>query len=221
MTDHTTDPNQRAQSAKDKPSALSFDPASLTQGVRVRPADFARMCQVSRQTVSQWVKRGVILLYPDGRLDPVEAAKRVISHTDPRRMRARIFKDAMMGLDDWRRRAESAEAALAEARARVEWLDRYLDRFAAEAGLAEELFHEAIAVAVDALHSAPPESRRALIEELADDATIRAGKHLGHIGEESADITESEFAAAIREIDALIAADLAAADFADDEVEAG
>ena len=68
---------------------LPFDPVDLAQGVRVNQADFSRMCGVSRQTVSQWVKLGKIkAVYPDGSLDPFQAARDVIRNTDPARLRA-------------------------------------------------------------------------------------------------------------------------------------
>lgn len=74
---------------------LPFDPADLAQGVRVNQADFSRMCGVSRQTVSQWVKLGKIqAVYPDGSLDPFQAARDVIRNTDPARLRAKVFKVA-------------------------------------------------------------------------------------------------------------------------------
>lgn len=72
---------------------LAFDPADLAQGIRVTQADFARMTGVSRQTVSQWVKLGKIkTVFPDGRLDPVRAAREVIKNTNPTKLRAKVFK---------------------------------------------------------------------------------------------------------------------------------
>ncbi|WP_017941538.1 MULTISPECIES: hypothetical protein [unclassified Thioalkalivibrio] len=84
-------------------------------GVRVRPAQFARMLNVSRQTVSRWVKEGRVLLDPSGRLDPVKATERVLQHGDPARLRATLLKpvmDDMAGLrTELRAALERAEAA--------------------------------------------------------------------------------------------------------------
>ena len=74
---------------------LPFDPATLAQGVRVSQADFARLVGVSRQTVSQWVRKGKIqTAYPDGSLDPARAARDVIRNTKPSQLRAKVFKVA-------------------------------------------------------------------------------------------------------------------------------
>lgn len=95
----TTKKNTEHEGAEIRPvstsAPLPFDPADLAQGVRVNQADFSRMCGVSRQTVSQWVKLGKIqAVYPDGSLDPFQAARDVIRNTDPARLRAKVFKVA-------------------------------------------------------------------------------------------------------------------------------
>lgn len=84
-----------------KQPLLAFDPQDLVS-MRVRPADFARMCKVSRQAVSKWVERGVITLGPDGLLDPVKAGREVLARTDPARLRARVFRDAFKDVDTLR-----------------------------------------------------------------------------------------------------------------------
>lgn len=102
--------------AEPRPSLLPFDPADLV-ALRVRPAQFARMVGVSRQCVSQWIKQGKVTLGPDGRLDPAQATREVIERTDPARLRARVFRQAMAGRDELLARLRDAEAALAEAEA--------------------------------------------------------------------------------------------------------
>ena len=93
---------------------LPFDPADLAQGVRVNQADFSRMCGVSRQTVSQWVKLGKIqAVYPDGSLDPFQAARDVIRNTDPARLRAKVFKVATEDAQALRARVAELERRLA------------------------------------------------------------------------------------------------------------
>lgn len=92
---------------------MPFDPAQL-MGMRVRPADFARLCGVSKQAVSQWVKRGTIALLPDGTLDPVQASRQVLENSDPSRLRARIFKNALQDPADLRASIRRLEGRLAE-----------------------------------------------------------------------------------------------------------
>lgn len=110
---------------------LPFDPADLAQGVRVNQADFARMCGVSRQTVSQWVKLGKIKhTYPDGTLDPARAAREVIRNTDPARLRAKVFKVANEDAQALRARVAELERKLTAAqalRARISELERKLN----------------------------------------------------------------------------------------------
>lgn len=77
-----------------RPSLLPFDPADLV-AIRVSPAQFARMVGVSKQSVSRWIKLGIVTLGPDGKFDPSVATRHVIERSDPARMRARIFKSAL------------------------------------------------------------------------------------------------------------------------------
>ena len=139
MTDHlTTDseaPDDRAENAPPSSSTpmLNFDPAQLV-AMRVRPAQFARLCQVSRQSVSDWIKRGVISLGPDGLLDPVTASRQVFERTDPARLRARVFRDIARDIPELREQVRELRQALKEARAER-------DQIAAE--------REALAAALD------------------------------------------------------------------------
>lgn len=94
--------------ANEGQSTLAFDPAELMK-LRVLPAEFARMCDVSKQTVSQWIKQGKVTIGPDGRLDPTQAAKQVIARTDPGRLRARVFKQAAGDNSDLRKRVAELE----------------------------------------------------------------------------------------------------------------
>lgn len=96
-----------------RPSLLPFDPKDLV-AMRVRPADFARMCSVSKQTVSVWIKKGTVTLGPDGLLDPSKAARDVLQRTDPARIRARVFKLASATYEELRERIKALEAELSE-----------------------------------------------------------------------------------------------------------
>lgn len=109
----TTDRNSLPPDAATvRPSLLPFDPGDLL-AMRVLPAEFARMVGVSKQAVSQWIKRGTIELGPDGRLEPKRAARQVIERTDPARLRARVFRQATASHEDLRVRIRDLEAELA------------------------------------------------------------------------------------------------------------
>lgn len=92
-------------------SLLPFNPADLV-AMRVRPADFARMCNVSRQTVSQWIKKELVSLGPDGLLDPSKAARQVMENTNPARLRARVFKLAGASNDELRDQVRNLQLQL-------------------------------------------------------------------------------------------------------------
>lgn len=106
-------PNEAGAEAR--PSLLPFDPGDLLE-MRVLPAQFARMVGVSKQAVSQWIKRGIIQLGADGRLEPKRAARQVIERTDPTRLRARVFKHATSTHAELRTRIRDLEAELAQER---------------------------------------------------------------------------------------------------------
>ncbi|GAB1394902.1 hypothetical protein MASR1M60_30660 [Rhodocyclaceae bacterium] len=157
---------------------LAFDWRDMTK-VRVRPAEFARLCQVSRQTVSTWIRDGKVTLGPDGRLDPAKAAKQVIDNSDPSRLRARVFKEATEDAASLRRR-------IAELTARIQ----QLEAIDAEATLAEKLFLEKVRAAAGMLRAATSDDHCAFMvsawleeaywlatggdEEEADDEPARA-----------------------------------------------
>lgn len=92
-----------------RPSTLPFDPADMV-AVRVRPAQFARMAGVSKQAVSMWIKEGKVTIGPDGLLDPVIASRQVFERTDPARLRARVFRDAVAPYAELQKRVKALEA---------------------------------------------------------------------------------------------------------------
>ena len=94
---------------------LPFDPKDMLS-IRVTPAQFARMCGVSKQAVSGWKKRGIITIGPDGKLDPSRAAQQVIRNTDPARLRARVFKEAVEDHQTTRERAAKLQAEIDQLR---------------------------------------------------------------------------------------------------------
>jgi len=177
MTDLQNPDKKKSDSSHSGTPSLLFDQASLGQGIRVSPAQFSRMVEVSRQTVSRWVSTGLIQLFPDGRLDPAEAARRVVENSDPGRLRARLFKNVTRGVDEWRRQAEFLEGELKSARAQIQ----YLDNFIRENALAEEIFIDDLAELMAAQTDDDLATCRSMLTEMCDDASIRAGQRLGFI----------------------------------------
>lgn len=88
-----TDRSKQTQDPPPEPAlSLSWQDMAL---VRIRPADLARLLGVSRQTVSQWIAKGIVTLLPDGRLDPVRATREVIERGNPGTIRVRVLREAM------------------------------------------------------------------------------------------------------------------------------
>ena len=146
---------------------LPFDPADLVRGIRVRPAQFARMCGVSRQAVSQWIKAGKVLLYPDGTLDPAVAARRVIECTDPARMRAKVFRVISDDAATMRGRINQLEVDMSEAQR----LADYHKKFADDTQFEYDTFRELLeARAGDLAAANTPEQVRVILSAAADAA---------------------------------------------------
>ena len=124
-----------------RPSLLPFDPADLMT-MRVKPADYARMCQVSRQTVSKWIKKGWITLGLDGLLDPVVASRQLLSKADPTRLRARVFKDATATLSELRARIQSLETEVAAEQGRAKYMIHHDELAARLCSLSEAIANE-------------------------------------------------------------------------------
>lgn len=122
MTDqeNTTAPTQTPAQESTRP----LDLGELTSGIRVRPAQLARMCGVSKQAVSGWIRRGLITLGPDGRVDPTKAARDLVTRSDPGRLRARVFRDIVDDVGALRRRISDLEAKSRDLQEQVTHLDR-------------------------------------------------------------------------------------------------
>jgi hypothetical protein len=60
--------------------------------VRVSQAEFARLMQVSKTSVTNWVKLGKITLHADGTIDAKQAAASIIEKSTPSKLRAKVFK---------------------------------------------------------------------------------------------------------------------------------
>ena len=90
-------------------------------GVRVRPADLARLFGVTKQGVSGWIKDGRITLGADGRVDPRVAVNQLLTTGNPARLRAAFLKPLVTELDVARRRIRELEQALVVAKEDAEF----------------------------------------------------------------------------------------------------
>lgn len=143
-----------------RPSILPFDPAELV-AMRVKPAQFARMSGVSKQAVSVWIKEGKVTLGPDGLLDPVVASRQVFERTDPARLRARIFRDAVAPYADLQKRVKELEEE------RGAWLaSRHLYMHQDEIAERIEALQNAVAFEFDRLAEANADGR---LDEATDE----------------------------------------------------
>ena len=163
--------SDQQKAGKQGTSTLPFDPADLTRGIRVRPAQFARMCNVSKQTVSVWIKQGKITLYTDGTLDPAKAAESVVRNTDPSRLRAKVFRVANDEISQLRRSVAALAHELAESKSRIE----YLERATSEAERAEQNLLLLLVLAQARLSDTDAAEYPITIEELSDLSWLIAG----------------------------------------------
>jgi predicted transcriptional regulator len=85
----------------------------MMAGIRVRPADLARLLGVSKQAVSKWVADGRIVLGLDGRVDPRAAINRLLSTGDPSRLRAKFLAPIISEVTASRQRIADLERRLA------------------------------------------------------------------------------------------------------------
>ena len=117
----TTDQNQPVGTPEKTSESLPFlaDAAELLK-VRITPSEFARLLGVSKQTVSQWIKKGHIAINPlDGRLDVTTAVQQVLRNTDPGRLRARVLRQAVEDVQHLRRTAAEADERVATVQAQL------------------------------------------------------------------------------------------------------
>lgn len=104
------------QYLNEKNLSLGFEStdAAMMAGIRVRPADLARLLGVSKQAVSKWVADGRIVLGLDGRVDPRLAINRLLSTGDPSRLRAKFLAPIIVEVTASRKRIADLEKRLAE-----------------------------------------------------------------------------------------------------------
>jgi hypothetical protein len=153
---------------------LPMDAPELLK-VRIIPTEFARLLGVSKQTVSIWIKTGKITINPlDGRLDPQQAFRQLLRNTDPGKLRVRLLRQAVDEVNDLRqavadglKREESLEAQLAQARARI----GYLEYAWADSACMDEYRRHALIERWPELRALPDESAwRAALDRIDYDA---------------------------------------------------
>lgn len=106
------DPDQTSNN----PQFLPFAPGDLDRyRLRMTRADFARLTGVSKTAVTDWVRKGWIVLGPDGLLDPKAAMRQLLRHVDPSRLRAKALAPMIVDAAAQARRIVELERRLASA----------------------------------------------------------------------------------------------------------
>lgn len=144
--------SERAPRDPSPPAASSTAPElpfdvlhMLRQGIRVKPAEFARMVGVSRSAVTEWKKSGLIDVGPDGKVNPVVAARQLQERADPARLRAPLLRQVMESTSDAQARAAKLAAKVGALRAELAEERALADRREQAAAYREQ---EAAAVAL-------------------------------------------------------------------------
>lgn len=174
---------------------LLADAAELLR-VRVKPAEFARLLGVSRQTVSQWVKKDVITINPlDGRLDVTAAVQQVLRNSDPGKMRARVLRAAVDDVQSLRLAAAEADERVSAIKAELHAAHTEVARWRSYAAdvdcLLDRTTHLVREREADFRASADSENWRLLVQKLESDAADFCG--------DLADVEQSD------DLDALLA----------------
>lgn len=134
MTDDQQNGHRHLEQTQQSLSGLLDHPDLLR--VRILPAQLARALDVSKQSVSRWVRDGWVTLGADGRLDPTIAIGQLLRRCDPGRLRARWLRQAVTEVQELREAAATADqrvaaveadlgAQLAEAQRRLDHMTEY------------------------------------------------------------------------------------------------
>lgn len=170
MTDTPKTDDQQPESAQQSLSLLA-DHKDLLR-LRLLPVELAKVLNVTKQTISVWIKDGKITPPSpiDGRLDAQAAVRQVLRNTPPGKIRARILRQATEDAQALRDnlvhaedRAVAAEAELQEARAEIDHLKAWIESADRAAGIFKTLIVEY----ADALRAAPTEDWPAHLGKLA------------------------------------------------------
>jgi DNA-binding transcriptional regulator YdaS (Cro superfamily) len=177
--------------------------------VRIHPAEFARLLGVSKQTVSQWIKKGHITINPlDGRLDVTTAVQQVLRNTDPGRLRARVLRQAVEDVQSLRLAAAQSDERVAEVQAQLETAAeeiRLSNAYAADVNcLLDNVFKLLRQREADFRASTDPDAWADLVYMLEFDAASRCGEAADELLPDDLPILHDiDMAAIYRELDAL------------------
>lgn len=142
--------------------------------IRVRPAEFARLLGVSKQTVSTWIQQGKVKINAlDGLLDVRRAIQDVLRNTSPGRLRSRVLRQAVTDALELREnlaraedRAEVAEMALRDALKQI----AHLEKWTADGDAHADTFRALLIEHAETLRATPPDAWEQTIATLADAA---------------------------------------------------
>jgi len=169
--------------------------------IRVRPAQFARMVGVSKQSVSCWIRDGKVTLGPDGRLNPAKACDEVLRHTDPSRLRAKVLRPLVDDVATLRRQIQERDHRIEELRARID----YLDGFAREIEDAEQYrTTRLVPERWDTLRALSAEQISGALDGLMDEALLAVGYGVENDDAIPLQEPDPEFEALDAETDALL-----------------
>lgn len=100
-------------------------------GIRLTRAELARLLEVSKQAVGDWVKSGKIVLGADGRIDPRQAVSQLLRSTDPARLRSKVLAPLVKDVGKYQQRIAELESNLVEAEEAQEFAeDSVIELFA-------------------------------------------------------------------------------------------
>lgn len=102
---------------------IPFDSSNLTEYLRIRPVQFAKICGVSKNAVSIWIKNGRITLLPDGTLNPQKAASELIANSDAKKLRTKLFKNLVDDVEGYKKTINALKDELATCHKRIANLD--------------------------------------------------------------------------------------------------
>ncbi len=145
-----------------KTAALPFESIDYEKaGIRLLPSQLARVCGVSKQAVSVWIKKGRIVLGSDGRVDPRQAFDRLAATGDISKLRMKILEPFRKEISELRGQVAELEVAVASRDRRLQKLEAELADTVEEMNFQTESSRELLAQ-FDRLNEALPASWEAL-----------------------------------------------------------
>lgn len=107
-----------------------FEHGQLDQSnIRVRPAEFARIIECSKQAVSIWIRDGKITLGLDGRLNPGIAISQLLKNSNPLMLRAKALKPIIRKLKSCEEKIKQLEDEIVTLKENNEFNEGVIDEF--------------------------------------------------------------------------------------------